>query len=66
MSSERDSIIREKAIRERAVSIWERRGRPTGKDLDIWLMAEREYDYEFPRSWADVVKDDVASKVQSN
>jgi hypothetical protein len=66
MSSEHDSVIREKAIRQRACSIWERRGRPIGEDLDIWLTAERQYDYEFPRSWADVVKDDVASKVHSH
>ena len=66
MSSEHDSVIREKAIRQRACTIWERRGRPTGEDLDIWLTAEREYDYEFPRSWADVVKEGGASEVHAN
>jgi len=62
MFSEHDKAIREKAIRERASSIWEQKGRPTGEDLDIWLIAEREYNYEHPRSWADVAKEAVASK----
>ena len=30
------------AIRARAREVWERHGRPTGRDLDFWLQAERE------------------------
>jgi hypothetical protein len=29
-------------IRERAYFLWESRGRPHGKDLDLWLLAEIE------------------------
>ncbi|MBO4227715.1 DUF2934 domain-containing protein [Bradyrhizobium neotropicale] len=30
------------AIRARAHELWERHGRPTGRDLEFWLQAERE------------------------
>ncbi|OCJ03724.1 hypothetical protein A6U87_17455 [Rhizobium sp. AC44/96] len=33
---------REKAIRERAYSIWEREGRPEDRHTDHWLQAEHE------------------------
>jgi hypothetical protein len=32
----------ESVIRERAHAIWEREGRPEGRELDHWLTAERE------------------------
>ena len=31
------------AIESRAKSIWERRGRPAGADLEIWLEAQRQF-----------------------
>jgi hypothetical protein len=58
---ERDRALREHAIRERAFHIWEQKGCPTGEDLHIWLTAECELEYELPRSWADVLKDDGSS-----
>jgi len=33
---------REHAVRERAYAIWERDGRPEGKNLDHWFQAEAE------------------------
>jgi Protein of unknown function (DUF2934) len=30
------------AIRARARELWEQQGRPTGRDLEFWLQAERE------------------------
>ena len=33
---------REHAIRERAYAIWERHGKPEGKNLDHWFQAETE------------------------
>lgn len=33
-------IDREPLIRERAYLLWEAAGRPSGKDLDYWLLAE--------------------------
>ena len=30
-------------IRNRAREIWEENGRPTGRDLEFWLEAEREF-----------------------
>jgi hypothetical protein len=30
-------------IRARAREIWEENGRPTGRDLEFWLQAEREF-----------------------
>lgn len=32
-------------IKRRSYEIWKRKGKPTGKDLDCWLEAEKEYDY---------------------
>ena len=49
------------ATRERAYFIWEREGRPPGRDIANWLQAEAEIKQEhndvggFVRSWADVV-----------
>jgi Protein of unknown function (DUF2934) len=40
--SSADPAARERAIRERAYSIWEEEGCPQGKDLDHWLRAEAE------------------------
>lgn len=34
-------------IRERAHYIWERKGKPTGQDLAIWLKAEKEIRVRF-------------------
>ena len=34
--------VTESSISERAYSIWEREGRPAGKELDHWLQAEAE------------------------
>jgi hypothetical protein len=58
MLSEHDKALREHAIRERAFHIWEQKGYPIGEDLHTWLTAEREYEYELPRSWADALKHD--------
>ena len=33
---------REQAIRERSYLIWEREGRPEGRNLEHWLLAEAE------------------------
>jgi hypothetical protein len=30
-------------IRRRARELWEESGRPTGRDLEFWLQAEREF-----------------------
>ena len=62
MSNKSYAVLREEAIREKARYIWEQLGRPTGRDLDIWLRAEAQVGYEFPRSHADVLKDEVGSK----
>jgi hypothetical protein len=35
MSANRDSVIRDHAYR-----LWENEGRPEGRDLDFWLIAE--------------------------
>ena len=44
--AERPSRMTEAALRgklaARAYAIWEREGRPHGRDLDHWLAAERE------------------------
>ena len=61
MLSGHDRAFREQAIRQRAFHIWEQRGCPTGEDLHNWLTAERELEYELPRSWADALKDDISS-----
>jgi len=34
--------VHSEEVRERAYRIWEREGRPDGRDLDHWLEAERE------------------------
>ena len=54
MSAVTHDNLRQQLIRERARLIWEQMGRPAGKDLNFWLIAEKEIDYEHPRSWADV------------
>jgi len=33
----------EKRLRRRAREIWEENGRPSGRDLEFWLQAEREF-----------------------
>ena len=33
----------ERRIRRRAKQLWEQAGRPTGRDLEFWLEAEREF-----------------------
>jgi hypothetical protein len=33
----------ENRIRRRARALWEESGRPSGRDLDFWLQAEREF-----------------------
>jgi len=35
-------MSREKAIRELSYFIWEREGRPEGRNLEHWLLAETE------------------------
>lgn len=47
--------FKEQAIRERAYFIWEGNGGPAGKALEHWRKAEKEIEYEYPRSWAEVV-----------
>lgn len=37
---------RETRIRERAHQLWEREGRPSGRELDHWEQASREIDAE--------------------
>ena len=51
----RGTVYQELAIRERAYLIWECSGGPAGEDLEHWLKAEKEIEYEHPRSWAEVV-----------
>jgi hypothetical protein len=59
----RDAASLEQAIREYAYFLWEGNGRPCGKDLEHWLVAEAEIEaaqlgakleieYGHPRSWA--------------
>jgi hypothetical protein len=52
--------LREMLIRERARHIWEQMGRPCGKDLEFWLQAEKEVDYEHPRSYAEIAAKSAA------
>jgi hypothetical protein len=40
--SRRKSSNTEERIRARAHEVWEQNGRPTGRDLEFWLLAERE------------------------
>ncbi len=35
---------REQKIRERAYEIWDREGRPLGRELEHWMQAQREID----------------------
>jgi hypothetical protein len=37
---------KERAVRERAFSIWEQEGCPEGRSLSNWLQAEAEIEYE--------------------
>ena len=39
-------------IANRAYRLWEKAGRPSGKDLDFWLAAENEHDH-CPRGRSD-------------
>ncbi len=54
------NAFHEQAIRERAHLIWEEEGRPTGKDLEHWFIAEREINYEYPRSWVEISRKTAA------
>lgn len=42
-------MIPEDVIRQRSYEIWERDGRPDGKDVEHWLRARRELETEFRR-----------------
>lgn len=46
MVSARGKGISETEIRKRSYYIWEREGRPDGRHLDHWLMAQAELDAE--------------------
>ena len=46
MVSARGKSISENEIRKRSYHIWEREGRPDGRHLDHWLMAQAELDAE--------------------
>jgi hypothetical protein len=35
-------MLREESVRSRAYQIWQRHGRPAGRDDEFWLQAERE------------------------
>jgi hypothetical protein len=39
-----EELERHHRIRERAHEIWTERGRPGGRDVEFWLVAEREVD----------------------
>ena len=39
-------MITDKAIRERSYLIWEREGRPQGRNLEHWLAAKAEIEAE--------------------
>ena len=39
-----EEMERRQKIRERAHEIWIEQGRPEGRDLEFWLVAEREFD----------------------
>jgi hypothetical protein len=36
------SAQRDQAIRQRAYELWEKAGRPVGRALEYWLLAEQE------------------------
>lgn len=42
MSADEQSLAREEQVRARAKAIWEREGRPEGRELDHWHQAEQE------------------------
>ncbi|MFZ3034325.1 MAG: DUF2934 domain-containing protein [Parvibaculum sp.] len=46
MVSARGKSVSESEIRKRSYHIWEREGRPDGRHLDHWLMAQAELDAE--------------------
>ena len=37
-----DEVKMQQMIRERASYIWEKKGKPAGQDLTIWLQAEKQ------------------------
>lgn len=39
-------IMRRGKVRARAYELWEQAGQPTGRDLDLWLEAERQIEDE--------------------
>src|SRR2546421_361036 len=43
--------ITHEEIRERAHQIWEKGGRPEGRDTDHWLQAEKELQNQRERPW---------------
>jgi hypothetical protein len=51
-SDEETMMVDEKIdqVRNRAYQIWERKGRPQGRDLEHWLEAERELEAEDERN----------------
>ena len=40
-----------KKVQEHAYSLWEKEGRPEGRDLGIWLQAERKIKEDFYYSY---------------
>ena len=53
--------VAQETIRERARAIWEREGRPAGRDEDIWHLAEQELRLERARE-ADGLGDPLDEK----
>lgn len=51
MPSDRKPTPSEEEIRIRSYLIWEREGRPNGKDREHWLKAKAELDAEFEANW---------------
>jgi hypothetical protein len=47
--------LREQAIQDRAFAIWEQEGHPEGKDVNHWLQAEAEYEFELPKYLASLI-----------
>jgi hypothetical protein len=41
-----EQLERQELIRERAQEIWKEHGCPEGRDVEIWLAAEREVDIQ--------------------
>jgi hypothetical protein len=50
--SDEETMMMEKIdqVRNRAYQIWERKGRPQGRDLEHWLEAEREFEADDDRN----------------